>query len=258
MHRKIAGLLIFAVILVPGVFCQVTSTVGPATAPLGCPISISIANDNTTSAIWTGVCPYNVADLSGNIVFQPFCVLIVVSIAPGGVFTVQWDQKDGAGNQMPPGVYIVNVFLPGSAISQSHVITLAGVDAGMTTLGPLRPGTTRGLSLCSPQNGNNIYGIAASMTTNTGIPTCGGTFPLDNDALFQLSLASPSPNFHNFLGTLNAQGTTDGLGAAIPSITVPNIPGLTGLSFNLAFLTIDPAQACAVTSISLAVPVTIQ
>ncbi len=248
-------LLSVAALLLAGtaVLAQVTATVSPPVAPVGCEIRITLAND-TNQVLNSGACPFTVQDSNGNSVFSPFiCILIIIPIAPGQTHDFTWNQTDNFGNQVPPGNYTVTMNLQnGSTVNLP--LTIGGVNAGLGTLGVQRPGLARPLYLCAPNDANAIYFCAASVTTITGVPTCAGiNFPLDIDALFLYS-TSAQGNFLNMVGALGPTGST-----VSPIVNLPNDPALSGASYNMAFLTIDFSNPnCPIPSVSPALPITIQ
>ena len=126
-------------------------------------------------------------------------------------------------------------------------------DAGVAYVGAPRLGTTRDLALCSPQDAGGIYLAAASFSSSSGIPTCGGTVPLDLDFLLLLSLDPSNPFFLNFTGNLDAFGRSTS-----PSVLIPNSPSLVGIPLVFGFVVIDLSLACPVARIADPLTVTIQ
>lgn len=239
------------VLVVTSSFAQVTANVGPANAPVGSTILVSIANDTLLTQFST-VCPFSVRDFLGNTVYAPFCILIVQPIQPLAVATYSWDQRDDFGNQVPQGNYFVDVAVPGSGIV-TFPITIGTAQAGMVEVGVLRPGRTRQVFVTAPFQGSLTYLAAASLSPIPGITTCAGIVPLAQDAVFTLSTTPGNGIFGNMIGTLGAGG--DGLG---PTITVPPLPQLSGFSFVMACVTYDFALPnCGVTAVSSAAIMTI-
>ena len=140
----------------------------------------------------------------------------------------------------------MTVELP-SGEDELHKLVIGGNEAGLGTLGVIRPGTTRQLQLCSPTDPGLPYVLLASLSTSPGLGTCAGVLPLTPDALFLLSLDPASPVFQNFQGSLDSSGST-----SAPALALPNNPALSGQSFFLAFLTLDLGQiSCPVSTICL-------
>ncbi len=209
---------------------DVQSIVGPPQAPIGCPVSISISNDSN-QGFWMGVCPWQV--LKGSTpVFSPICIQIAKLLSPGETFSTEWHQNDDFGNPVPPGKYTVRVFLP-TGIQQDHLVQIGGTDAGMAALGIPKIGTTRNYQLCSPLDPNGFYLVLASGSNTTGIPTCGGTVPLDADDILLTSVSDPTI-FQNSFGNLDGNGRSDAMALAIPPL-----PSLVGLDLVFAFIVID-------------------
>ena len=246
--------------LLPGFFAlcalpataQLGSTVGPTTAPVGCPIQISISND-TTSVHGTGVCPFRVIDAGGGIVAPGACIEILQLLMPGDTLVATWDQNDSMGNPVAPGTYQIEVDMPDGTV-QTHTVTIdPNTDAAIAPMGVTKIGETRGLALCSTVGANQTYLAAASTSIGTGIPTCAGTFPLDLTGLFLASVDTSSPVFQGFVGVLDGAGTS-----TAPAIAVPDDPSIVGATFYTGFITLDATQPCPVTSMSDALALTIQ
>jgi hypothetical protein len=229
---------------------QVSSIVGPQVAPLGgCPIAISISND-TTSTVWTGICPYTVKDGVGNVVYTPICIAIALQIVPGGTFTANWPQIDNNGSQVLAGLYQIEVSVPGVGI-QKHPVVIGGTDAGVAPLGVPKIGTTRKYRLCAPLDGGFNYLLLGSGSTTSGIPTCGGLFPLDPDAIMNIAVSDPTI-FINLFGTLASDGSSSD-----PALAIPLQPHLIGVNIFWAFLVIDFNAPCPFPRISSVLQTTI-
>ncbi len=229
---------------------QLTSTVGPPIAPPGCAISISISNDTAGTAI-TGLCPFTVFDNTGSVVYQAVCFPIAIQMPPGGTHSTEWLQIDDLGAQVPPGTYGVNVDLPDGSFD-IHIIEIVPVDAALSMLGAAKTGTQRRMQLCSPGDPDGLYVLAASLSSAVGIPTCGGTIPLDLDTALKLSLSPTSPIFLNFSGSLDSAGVSDA-----PELAVPDLASFVGLQLEFGFIVLDFFQPCPVVTISEPLPVVI-
>lgn len=221
---------------------QVSVTVAPSPAPVGCQIVITIANDTSAPVILSSPCPYQIRNQAGAVVFTPVCIQVPWTVSPAAVHTMTWNQVDNGASQVPPGTYLVDVSLPGG-MSTVSVQVDATVLAGIGQRGAARIGATRTLQLCSPLDPSKTYIIGAS--TGLGfIPTCNGAIPLQFDWLLSLSLG-PNPYFGNFTGILFANGST-----LVPAVTIPFDPTLVGASFVVAFVVIDPSAPCTIARIS--------
>ncbi|QDU83383.1 hypothetical protein Pla163_04820 [Planctomycetes bacterium Pla163] len=205
----------------------------PIPWPLGCPIPSVVANDSAGILEYTPCHPI-VADANGQLVFIGFCMQVLIFLPPGGVGVLSWNQTDNSGQQVPPGVYSVNGLL----------YDVGATDCALMPLGAPFAGARRAVHLCAPAHPDAFYVLAASGSISTGIPLgCGRTFPLDLDTLLLQSIA-PSAVFTDFIGQLDAFGTT-----SAPAMDVPAQPSLVGVSFHLAFMTLDPTAPCGVGAI---------
>jgi hypothetical protein len=248
---KLTPIALFAILgsSLPG---QVSVTVGPSPAPVGCAVAVSVTNDAAKPIFLPTPCPFRVRSEQGGAVFTPSCMSGRIPVAPGSVFTVMWDQVDDSGQKVAPGTYLVDVFFPGGTSTSSLVID-AATHAAIGQIGPTRVGTSRSLYLAAPGSDGMAYLMAASFAAGAmGIQTCAGVVPLAADSLLELSLG-PNPFFSNFAGVLEGMPTSTS-----PAITVPNEPSIAGAKFVLAFVVIDPAATCAVRTISAPLLVSIR
>jgi hypothetical protein len=236
--------LILAALCAPA-FCQVAVSVGPSPAPVGCAVAISVSNDSGSAIALPNPCPFRVRNESGGAVFTPACdQMAITPVFAGSVFTAMWHQVDDSGNQVPAGMYLVDVLFPGGTSTTSLMID-AATQAGIGQVGPTRIGTTRSLWLCAPGSIGLPYLMAASgPAPSGGIRTCAGVVPLEIDPLFEMSLGA-NPFFSNFSGILQEKPTE-----SAPSITVPNEPALIGVKFVIAFVVIDSNAPCVIRTIS--------
>lgn len=203
--------------------------------PVGCPIPHTIANDTDSVTFYTP-CPPTVFDANGVPISFFACPQIAVELAPGATVTTYWPQTDANGQQVPEGLYFVE--------GVAYQIT-STVDTALFPLGSPRVGETRAFSLCAPAHPNGLYLMAASGSSNLGVPLpCGVLFPLDFDNLVLQSLTNPN-TFQSFVGQLDAQGRT-----ADPRIAVAHDPALAGVSFVVAFAVLDPLAACPAVAVS--------
>jgi hypothetical protein len=233
------------------VLAQVEWTVAPQ-VPLGVPVPISISNDTAVLYQVGQACPYDVLTPTGQKVYTIDCPSFVpFDVLPfGGVVTFYWDQRDNFGQQVPAGDYLVeNDGFPGV----QHKLTIGGTKAALANLGVMRIGTGRHLELMAPGSPDLLYFTAAALSTSPGIPTCNGTFPLNPDLLFLLSL-DPSAGFQNFFGTLDGGG-----GSTAPTVKIPGNPNFAGTQVFFAFASLDTtAPFCLVEDISTPLSIVIQ
>ena len=103
-------------------------------------------------------------------------------------------------------------------------------------------GATLQIKWVSALDPNRAYKGAASFS-EMGFGLGNRHFPLTLDALFIVSLNVPAI-FTRFTGTLDTQGE------ALGAVNVPNSAQLTGLSFSIAFVTIDAGAPLSISAIS--------
>ncbi|MEZ5977775.1 MAG: hypothetical protein R3F34_06110 [Planctomycetota bacterium] len=219
----------------------VEAQTSPVPWPLGCPVPATVANDGTTVLGFTPCQPF-VTDPNGTPLYIPFCTQVFILLAPGDVYTSYWNQNDGMGLQVPPGVYLVN----------GVPYDLGAANCALRPLGAPYVGATRHVELCAPGHGGEVYVLVASASTTTGIALgCGQVFPLDYDALMFQSLYNPAI-FGNFVGTLDANGRTNA-----PAISVPAQPFLSGFTFQLGYITLDAQAPCGVGALCAPVATTV-
>ena len=230
---------------------QVVATVGPQNSPSGGTVWISVSNDTTASIFLASPCPFVVRDAVGAVVYGPVCAAVLQPVAAGGVYTTVWNQQNFLGNQVPPGNYSIEVTLPGGPSVQSVNIATSE-DMGTAQLGAIKIGRTRQLGVTAPADGGFLFVTAAAFTPGPAILTCGGIVPLAPDALLTLSLTPGNGFMNGNTGTLSPTGDS-----TAPSITLPNLPSLIGLSFWVASVAVDPLAACNVRSITQAMFVTV-
>ena len=227
---------------------QTNTTVGPDPVPLGGRVSITQSNDvpgkfGITAGLW------EVFDATGASVYAatPGNSLL---LGPGGWHTERWSLVDQGGQPVAPGTYRVEVRYDVFAPIQSFFVTVEAEGAAVTLEGTasilpvIGGGPNHPFSLMSPADPGAIYWLLASTSATTGIPTCGGTFPLDATPLLTFSLSS-TPLLPNALGTLDGKGQS-----LAPRLELPDDPTLVGLPLAFAFAVLDPAAPCAVTRIS--------
>jgi hypothetical protein len=214
----------------------------PIAWPLGCPVPSTIANDGAVPLPFTPCTPM-VTDSSGQIVTYGLCMQVELLLQPGETFTTWWSQQDQNGAPVPPGTYYVN----------GRPYAVGAVELALQPHGAPHPGSSRHVELCATNGGNVPYALAAAFGGSVGIPLgCGVHLPLDFDWLLVESLTNPAV-FADFVGVLDADGRT-----SAPAIVLPPLPILNGITFDLAFVTLDPGAPCGFGRASGAVQVTIQ
>lgn len=177
---------------------------GTATLSSGCGI-IEVRQDSPT----------------GPVVYQPFiCPLLLIIVGPGAPYTAQWPGT------ATPGMYYIRIDYTDMATSTFQTAWFpvrvddpAGTNGPvLTSSGSITGGMTTAFDLSSPADAGSIYIFGASMTTNQGFfanPTT--HVALDMDGIFNLSYPAAWPNiFNNFVGTLDANGNSNGVSINVP------------------------------------------
>ena len=166
-----------------------------------------------------------------------FCGSAITPIPACGSGTVSqtWGPSF-AGITLSPGTYWIEVRFWDSGFStlrsEYFCFAVDGTPPMIPLLSQVTPaviGTNWTLGLSSPPDPGAAYFMAASATTNVGIPPANPVFCLDQDAIFALSFPNPLPGvFNNFQGNLDAAG-----GANNISLSLPNFPPLICLRLNV-------------------------
>lgn len=219
--------LVVSLLLVSGLQAQIVAPV-PVPWPLGCPIPSTIEN-NTQVPLTYQFCTPFVQDANGNFVGFGLCAFAELALEPGGTVTTWWNQLDMNGVPVPPGLYYVN--------GVPYVV--GAVELGLHPLGSPHIGHERHLALCATNGANVPYAVGASFSSQFGIPLgCGVHLPLDYDLLLVDSLTNAAV-FPDFVGVLDGDGRS-----TAPAIVLPPLPFLIGVTFDLAFVTLDPGAPC--------------
>jgi len=164
------------------------------------------------------------------------------------------------------GMHLAANLLPAGDFDNDTFANLAEFVAGTNPMRadstPLRPlpiqhglpvvGTTvrLGLRLRSDAGLNYVMGASFGSVPGIALPDS-RVIPLNVDALLLLSLTTPAL-FGNFQGALNATGD------ALAQVNVPGDPNLVGLTFFVAWVSLDPAAPSGIRHISNAHSLTIQ
>lgn len=110
--------------------------------------------------------------------------------------------------------------------------------------GAAKVGTTYGMVIYSPADANANYYCFCSASVQNGIDLDGlGTLQLDADTLFWVSALNVAP-FTNFAGTFDA------FGQGMPSVAVPALPQLVGLTLYFQAVALQGASLKNVTTLS--------
>jgi hypothetical protein len=113
----------------------------------------------------------------------------------------------------------------------------------ITSVGSANPGTTLGLYFNAPLNMNDAYQAGCAFSTSPGLDVGDYEIPLAPDPLFFTSWYLRNILFMGFDGSLSASGFASG------SIKIPDEPALLGVSFAVAFVTLD--QQSQISAVSL-------
>lgn len=162
---------------------------------------------------------------------------------PPGPMTVYAAGNAANGNNAPIGDYI---------FTRQHRIYQARTSVASSTW-PL--GQSHVVTLEAPTvPGHGYILVASEDPTETSL---GGPFVAPLNPFTATAQMTLDPNFASIFQ--NFQGTLDGSGNATAQVNLPPLPFLSGLSFRLAFATLDPAATTpTVTEISSAATVTLQ
>ena len=121
---------------------------------------------------------------------------------------------------------------------------VASATPSVTSVGSANPGTTLGLNFYAPVGLQyNAYQAGCAFSTSPGLDVGNYEIPLAPDPLFFTSWYLRNILFMGFDGALNASGFASG------SIKIPDDPALLGISFAVAFVTLD--QQSQISAVSL-------
>lgn len=251
----LAALLLIAA--APVAQAQLRTVVGPSVVPLGGQLSITYSND-TNLFFGTSSDFLVVRDQGGAVVYSDTTFEQTQTIGPFSAFSFYYNLKNDQGQRLPEGDYEAEVKIGGGDPSTFHPFTIENGAAGLVFEGTANingpfPGTPsqRNFYLQSPRDAGALYFLLGSFTSTLGLPTCNGTFPLDADSLFVLTL-TPNSIFKNSLGTLNGLGRSKA-----PTFPLPADPALVGIQVDAAFAVLDLLKPCPIVRISNVHTVTI-
>lgn len=150
------------------------------------------------------------------------CIQVLVPVAPNGSFSLQWDQQDQNGRNVPPGTYWVEtrVFDANFNVRTDWFclsVQGAGVPA-LTAAGNAVVGQSTALQVNAPNAPAGFWFAAASLSSNNpisvlGLNTCLST-PITGDV------------FTNPFGQLDAAGQSAGIALNIPNLAPLRYLGL--------------------------------
>ena len=249
---------VVALALAPLAHAQLNTTVGPSVVPTGGELVVTFSND-TPGSFGVSMDWIRVTKVGGGVVHEDTVFELAALMGPWGYTGFTWNLEDDQGQPVPPGLYRVEVKQDFGLASTFHTIRVADDAAGLVFEGTptIHPtfGTTgpsdRNFYLQSPSDPGAAYFLIASFSSAIGVPTCGGTFPLDFDTLLLQSL-TPNTVFSKSLGTLDGQGRSKA-----PRFPLPLDPSLVGIDVEAAFVVLDFAAPCPIVRISNAHAMTI-
>jgi hypothetical protein len=173
----------------------VTATVTPSVAAVGQSVTVTLDNQSNQTIMLPSSCTYGSVhpDSSCNAspVFAPFCLSVLVPIAPGQSSSMTWDQTDDNGAQVPAGSYSFQVSYWDANFTALHTCcvqlsiaqptpyctagtTTNGCNASMSASGTPTAGAPSGFVLtCSNVEGQKsgllFYGISGQLAQPWGL-----------------------------------------------------------------------------------------
>ena len=199
-----------------------------------------------------------------DLTFNGGCDAFVAKVAAQGSGLVFCGYIGGAAVESGCGIAldtVGNIYVAGSTDSTPASFPVqagpklthsGGYDAFVAKIGPTillgsgttRPGGTLNLNLSAPGDATLPYQVGTSLGTGP-IPIDTRKLDLSPDDLLRLSAGNFWPSIFS-----GYRGVIDNKCQAKASINIPNIPALIGTKPHTAFVTLDPAAASGVRSIS--------
>lgn len=101
-------------------------------------VILVLYNGSSSTITLPSSAPWEVRKPDGTVVFAPMALQVVKNLEPGNVITWEWTQKDNAGKQVPPGVYLVKARTSqGELEAKFSVSGLRGLNTSPLPLPPL-------------------------------------------------------------------------------------------------------------------------
>ncbi|HHY34599.1 MAG TPA: hypothetical protein GX510_03015 [Firmicutes bacterium] len=72
-------------------------------------VILVLYNGSSATITLPSSAPWEVRKADGTLVFAPIALQVIRNLEPGNAVTWEWAQKDNAGKQVPPGVYVAKV-----------------------------------------------------------------------------------------------------------------------------------------------------
>ena len=243
-----------ALALCAGAHAQaISASFNPNPVAPGVPVTVTAVNATGADLELPSPCGWYVIHAfvpgGANVTPSVFCPQVIVPVPSGGSFSYTWDQKDGNGVQVPPGVYWFELKAWDAGFTTLHhdyfcISIQSPPAAALTNQTPAKVGATLAMQIDAPLAPGAFYLTLASFTSNNPLPLpSGGLSCLDFDALLQLTLGAPNPlYFPNFRGFLDGSGKSSGLALNIPALPVLANKPLKVQSFMLTGSTITPTN----------------
>ncbi len=87
------------------------------------PVTLTLRNGLDSPITLNCGAPWKITRPNGESVFAPFSIMVIIDVEPGKEITWAWDQKDQAGEQVKPGVYVATIRTSGGDIFARFCIT---------------------------------------------------------------------------------------------------------------------------------------
>ena len=105
----------------------------------GEPVEFTFTNLLESAVLLSRGAPWEISRPYGTVVFSPFSTMAIVDVNPGESQTWTWDQTDGEGNQVAPGLYVVTLEIPDGIMSALFCITGLRTDKEQKNPDPEMP-----------------------------------------------------------------------------------------------------------------------
>ena len=254
MQRHGAVVVLSLCLLIPTVAGQVSGYITPNPAPPGASVTLTVTDSSGLGFQYYPTCSTMNANVpNGPIVpiALPFCGPYT-TVPPYGTVTHTLPTL----NSMAPGIYYMSFnYSPIGAgqVNGWFPFAVAGPTDPVLSAGPAQVGQPLNLTLNAPGAVFDLYYVAGSFTTYTGLVTgLNYNLVLDFDFFFDLTFPFPLPGlFTNF------QGATDGNGLA--SNIVMNLPADPAIAhFGFHFQALVQSVTLGTIRLSTPIGVTIQ
>jgi hypothetical protein len=253
--RMLAGVVVIAALSLGQ---ELTVTISPNPAPLGVTITVTAQAAHTGFYTPLGclLSDIRIGTPTGTSCAVFGCTFLPSAIPLYGSTSFRqatWNQtvlpSAIPGGMATPGVYYFELRRQvGNAFNQPYVseffpVTIDAPANPTPVLAPLNTpnfGSTFQMSLAAGiPHGGELYAVALSFTSNTGIPIPGAHVALDADPLFSLSLSGDPSFFLNFSGLLDSVGSP----FQPIQILIPAVPGVLVVPIHAQAVVVGPGGA---------------